>query len=86
MAAVFKCDVDDTCDVGVAADVGDVVVDDVVDDVVVESTVEDVVDTIVVDEGFPTIFEYRSLSIASIPILGFDVVNVVVGIVVTISV
>ena len=58
---------------------------DVIDDSVVDETVDDVVDTIV-EDGFPTIFEYRSLSIASMPIFGFDVVNVVDGIVVTISV
>ena len=71
------------------SDVVDNVVDDVVVDVidvsVVDATVDDVVDTIVVDDDFPTIFEYRSLSIASMPIFGFDVVNVVDGIVVTIS-
>ena len=67
------------------SDVVDNVVDDVVVDVIDDSVVDDVVDTMVVDDDFPTIFEYRSLSIASMPIFGFDVVNVVDGIVVTIS-
>lgn len=60
---------------------------------VVSSDVADVVDVAAVDNVvtvtvgvvFPIIFEYRSLSIASIPIFGFGVTDVVSAIVVIIS-
>ena len=71
MAAPFDIDIVD-------------LVDDVVDDVV-DNVAEVIVDGTVVEEDFPIIFEYRSLSIASIPDLGCVVDDVGFGVVVAIS-